>query len=172
MLKFKLSANYHPKYQYDLQKKKKKRKKKRKKKIPIKSLLFIICKLVLSHHPNPLYILYIYIYIYIYIYTHTHTIISYRMSIFLALGIKGTSKVALNTAVKRWGSYWSVFYQTSTNFQLVSKLSTMFVGKQQTYRIFCQCSRRLGFNPWSSHTKDSKKKWHLILPCLTLSIIS
>ena len=29
---------------------------------------------------------------------------------------------------------------------------------------------RLGFNPRSSHTKDSKK-WYLMPPCLTLSIL-
>ena len=29
---------------------------------------------------------------------------------------------------------------------------------------------RAGFNPRSSHTEDSKK-WYLIFPCLTLSII-
>ena len=33
-----------------------------------------------------------------------------------------------------------------------------------------QWSRRLGFNPRSRHTKDSKK-WYLIPPCLALSII-
>ena len=30
--------------------------------------------------------------------------------------------------------------------------------------------QKIGFNPRSSHTKDSKK-WYLMLPCLTLSII-
>ena len=34
-----------------------------------------------------------------------------------------------------------------------------------------QCSGRLGFNPRSSHTKDFFKKWYLIPPCSTLSII-
>ena len=33
----------------------------------------------------------------------------------------------------------------------------------------CQWSGRPGFNPRSSHTKDSKK-WYLMPPCLTLSI--
>ena len=33
-----------------------------------------------------------------------------------------------------------------------------------------QCPGRPGFNPRSSHTKDSKK-WYLMPPCLTLSII-
>ena len=35
---------------------------------------------------------------------------------------------------------------------------------------FHQWSRSPGFNPRSSHTKDSKK-WYLMPPCLTLSII-
>ena len=32
------------------------------------------------------------------------------------------------------------------------------------------CASGPGFNPWSSHTKDSKK-WYLMLPSLTLSTI-
>ena len=36
--------------------------------------------------------------------------------------------------------------------------------------VFRQWPGRAGFNPRSSHTKDSKK-WYLILSCLTLSII-
>ena len=34
-------------------------------------------------------------------------------------------------------------------------------------RLWC---RRSDINPWSSHIKDSKK-WYMMPPCLTLSII-
>ena len=37
-------------------------------------------------------------------------------------------------------------------------------------RVFANRPGDLGFNPRSSHTKDSKK-WYLMPPCLTLSII-
>ena len=38
-------------------------------------------------------------------------------------------------------------------------------------RVFANCPGDRGFNPLLSHTKDSKKKWYLIPPCLTFSII-
>ena len=45
---------------------------------------------------------------------------------------------------------------------------------EYTYIIVYRCVRqwlgRLGFNLWSSHSKDSKK-WYLMLLCLTLNII-
>ena len=43
-------------------------------------------------------------------------------------------------------------------------------GHWQNGQSVCQWSERPGFNPSSSHTKNSKK-WYLMLLCLTLSII-
>ena len=44
------------------------------------------------------------------------------------------------------------------------------LGELSNEHSVCQRFRRLGFNPRSSHTKNSKK-WYLMLPCLALSII-
>ena len=57
----------------------------------------------------------------------------------------------------------------------LSNLQGLIQHKTQPNQIngysVCQWLGRLGFNTRLSHTKDSKKKWYLMPPCLTFSII-
>ena len=58
---------------------------------------------------------------------------------------------------------WTFGTTESLNNKLIFLIGMMV-------RVFANRLRKPGFNPTSSHTKDLKK-WYLMPPCLTLSII-